>query len=284
MTCAIITRTSINLYLFQPKSDTLRKTIPSIWQWSNDLQCSQSSGHESQFSQVRYKLKETSIDVIDKLAVLKEVSQEETLAIEDDLLSTYTDQSPPPKRQKSHQNDDDEVTLSNNTPTRNPFCLPKNSTNDSTKPRSLTKTLSPVKKPVPIIEKRKLTNNPGVRSRFFRKTVTKTAIKIDDIDNTSQKEIQEKFQHVKSLYNNSVSDALSLYTDLDVSEDQDRKSDYDKNREHVTQSDCDKNREPTETNEVIEIKSDSEENPTATVNKTLNKFIYQKDVSYFTIN
>lgn len=213
----------------------------------------------------RSKVKQANLYTHNELPTLTEESVEEKLAREDALLSSYTDQSPPPKKRKPHIDTDVDITSPTKVPTRNPFCLTKNNTDDSTSRRSLTKTLSPVKKPISIVEKRKLA--PLVISRFFSKPETKIAKPIDDIDNSSQKEIQEKFLHVQSLYNDSVYEALSLY--CDVPDHKDGKSDANQNECKTSSED--------KTIEIIEVASDSEDQkPAAT--KTLDKFINPKNV------
>lgn len=252
-----------------------------------------SSENESQYSTGTFNRKEKSIDEIDRLTYSNkestkrtkgnqdnllstytykqlptptEESQEEKLAREDALLSSYTEQSPPPKKLKSCI--DDDVTSPSKVPTRNPFCLPKNNTGDSTNLRALTKTLSPVKKPISISEKRKLVAAPLVISRFFCKPKVKAEKPVDDVENSSQKEIQEKFLQVQSLYNDSLNDALSLYGD--VAGDQESKTNPNQNK-------C-KNNSEDKNIEIIEVKSDSEEDQKTTVNKPLDKFLNPKNV------
>lgn len=237
------------------------------------------------------KYRQKSTNTIDKFAVANEVTLEETLAREDDLLLSYSHQSSPPaKKIKSNVCDDVDSSLSSKAPTRNPFCLTKSNTDDSTNLRPLTKTLSPVKKPTttlspmktptkasspvkkpyPKVQKRKLATTTMVLSRFFKKPETKVDKETEHVDHI---EIKEKFLHVKSLYNNSVNSALSLYADMDATEsktekqectnDNDSKSSYEEN---------------SIKDNIIEIPSDTEDDQTA-IKKTLNKFIHQKGVS-----
>ncbi len=216
------------------------------------------------------------------------------MAREDDVLSTYSLQSPPPsKKRKTEENS---VTMDTTTPekvsARNPFCLSRSNTDESINLRPLTKTLSPVKKPTmpssspmktptkllsPVKKpnakgaKRKLATTTLVLSRFFKKPTIKSDKGTDHLaDNSDPIEIKEKFLHVKSLYETSVNDALSLYSDADAIEPN--------TKEQVCDSENTGTINGSEHNSVIEIISDTEDDQIA-IKKTLNKFIHQKAVS-----
>lgn len=274
--------------------------MPSIWHRSNDSQCFQFTGQESKkLSQGLLKYRQNSIKKIDKFAVANEVSLEETLAREDDVLSTYSHQSPPPsKKRKPDVVDDVDTTVSNKVPTRNPFCLSRCNTDDSTSLRPLTKTVSPVKKPTttlspmktptktlspvkkanPKVEKRKLATTTLVLSRFFRKPVTKTDKETEHADNSNKIEIKEKFLQVKSLYDNSVSNALSLYSDIGTMVPTMEKLEC-KSQECKSDSGCETSCETSVIrDDIVEVLSDTEEEQPA-IKKTLNKFVHQKEVS-----
>lgn len=270
--------------------------MPSIWHRSNDSQCFQFTEPESKLSQGLLKYRQNSIKKIDKFAVANEVSLEETLAREDDLLSTYSHQLPPPsKKRKPDVVDDVYTTVSNKVPARNPFCLSRSNTDDSTSLRPLTKTLSPVKKPTTTLSpmktptktlspvkksnpKRKLATTTLVLSRFFRKPATKTDKETEHADNSNQIEIKEKFLHVKSLYDNSVNNALSLYSDIGTMEPTMEKQEC-KSQECKSDSSCETSCENTVIrDDIVEVLSDTEEEQPA-IKKTLNKFVHQKEVS-----
>lgn len=219
------------------------------------------------------------------------MSVEETLAREDDLLSTYSHQSPPPsKKRKPDVCEDVDATLSNKAVARNPFCMVRSNTDDSIKLRPLTEIVSPVKKPTMMLSprktptkllspakkanikvaKRKLATNTIVLSRFFKRPAEVKTDKETEIagNNSDQIEIKEKFLHVKSLYEKSVNNALSLYSDAEPNvEGQEYKTDCKTSSPDNVKSE-----------DIVEIKSDTEEDEAA-IKKTLNKFIQQKEVS-----
>lgn len=218
------------------------------------------------------------------------------MAREDDILSAYSLQSSPPSKKRKQDLCEDVTTLSNKVPGRNPFSLPRSSTDETINLCPLTKILSPVKKPSAALSpmktptklsspvkkpnikgaKRKLATTTLVLSRFFKKSATKNDNETDKeteqhADNSNEIEIKEKFLHVKSLYESSVNNGLSLYSDVDSMEQQECKSN----------SGCNTNSEDSARSEdIIEVKSDSEENEIKeSAIKTLNKFVHQKAVS-----
>lgn len=239
------------------------------------------------------KYRQKSVNKIDNFAVANEVTVEETLAREDDLLSTYSHQlSPPSKKRKP---DDVDETFSIKVPTRNPFCLTRSNT-DEPSLRPLTKTLSPVKRPQttlspmkttptktlspvkranPKVEKRKLATTTLVLSRFFKKPAAKADKEPDPADNSKHIEIEENFLHLKSLYDNSVSNALSLYSDIGTVEPKMEKQERKGNSGCETSS---QEEIAVLSDEIVEVISDTEEDQAA-IKKTLNKFVYQKEVS-----
>lgn len=227
------------------------------------------------------------------------MSLEEILARENDLLSTYSNHSAPPsKKRKTVDGDDVDAAILDTSGARNPFCLPRSSTDEPTNTlRPLTKTVSPVKKPTinpsplktptktpksPVKKtnvkgaKRKLATTTLVFSRFFKKPATKTDKETDDIvDNSKQTEIKENFLHVKSLYQNSVNNGQTLLYGADTMESnvEQQECNTEGDSDPITGS----ARNGTD-DDVVELISDSEDDRTA-IKTTLNKFIPQKEVS-----
>lgn len=244
--------------------------------------------------------KPKSVNKLDSFVVSHEVILEETLAEENDLLSTYSNQSSPPSKKRKPDVCDDESPASNKCPGRNPFCLPRNMAEESTNFQPLTKALSPVKKPTstttthlspmksptkslsplkkPNVKvKRKLATTTLVLSRFFKKPATKTDKETEHADDSNQMEIKEQFLHVKSLYENSVNNVLSLYSDVDSVESI-AESNVEQ-QEKICNSNAKTSSDGSAISEnIIEVTSDFDENEIA-VKKTLNNCIHQTEVS-----
>ncbi|KAG4073786.1 hypothetical protein HA402_001010 [Bradysia odoriphaga] len=265
----------------------------SIWQNTNDAKFFQSSTNKPKLSQGLLQYRQKSVNKFDDVAVTNEVSLEETLARENDILSAYSNKSPPPsKKRKTVVCDEVDATILDKVGARNPFCLARNSTDEpTTNLRPLTKIVSPVKKPAinpsPLktptkmpkspakkanakAAKRKLTTTTLVLSRFFKKPEIKTDKETDHVDNSNQIEVKENFLHVKSLYQNSVNNNPTLY-EADTMESK------------VEQQECKGESASTTGSErngmdedIVELISDSEDDRTA-IKATLNKFIRQKE-------
>lgn len=251
--------------------------------------------------------RQKSVNKIEDVPVVEEVTLEETLALEDDILSTYTNRSAPPsKKRKTAVSDDVDSTVSDTVVgPRNPFCLPKNNIDEPvTNLQPLTKTVSPVKKPTinpsPLktptkiqkspakkanakAVKRKLAGTTLVLSRFFKKPAIKTDNETYVVDNSNQIEVKDDFLHVKSLYQSTVNNNPTLYEaeTIEPNAEQQECSGDSISTTSSARMECNGDSSSTTSSarndDVIELVSDSDDDRTA-IKTTLNKFIHQKEV------
>lgn len=107
-------------------------------------------------------------------------------------------------------------------------------------------------------------------SRFFSKVDAKVDKKNNDIRNSNQNhEIEKKFQQVKSLYEDKINGALTLYSNTSKSEDATSSSDSDRTVIEVACS------------ETIEVVTSDDDDEQTAISKTLKSFVLQRKVKYF---